>query len=367
MDDARLFEFLHADIAGRRKGEPVPPPVVFAAKYHLPGDPADAAYQYGRFHNPTWDALEKMLAVLEGAEVCCFPSGMAASAAVFYALLKSGDRVLLPADGYYTTRALAERFLKPLGIAIETAATTEYEKRDFAGINLVWIETPSNPGLEVCDIARVAERARRAGARVVVDNTTMTALGQDALGLGADLVVAADTKALAGHGDVLAGHVATRDAAAIEAIRAWRKFAGAIMGPMEAYLVHRGLLTFELRFKRMCDSAALIAPRLAAHRNVRSVRYPGLPGDPSHAIAARQMRGHGFMIGLTLADAAAAEKFLATCRGLVEATSFGGIHTSGERRKRWGDAVAEGFIRLSIGCEPTESLWAEMKSALDRL
>jgi cystathionine gamma-lyase len=367
MDDARLFDLLHADVVGRRKGDPVPPPVVFAAKYHLPGDPAEAAFQYGRFHNPTWSALERLLAVLEGAEACCFPSGMAASAAVLYASLKQGERILLPADGYYTTRALADRFLKPLGVAVETAATADYSRRDFAGLALVWIETPTNPGLDVCDIAEVAGRAHRAGARVVVDNTTMTPLGQRPLELGADVVVAAGTKAIAGHADVLAGHVATRDPATIAAIRDWRKLAGAVMGPMEAFLVHRGLLTLELRYSRMCASAAAIAPRLAAHAKVVAVRYPGLAADPAHAIAKRQMQGFGFMIGLTLSDAAAAEKFLSSCRGLVEATSFGGIHSSGERRKRWGDAVPEGFIRLAIGCEPTEALWAEINAALDRL
>ncbi|MBM3569606.1 MAG: cystathionine gamma-lyase [Alphaproteobacteria bacterium] len=357
-ESERVLRTLHAERADRAKGDPVATPVAFAAKFHLPGD-TQAQYQYGRFHNPTWSALEAALAVLEGAETRVFPSGMAAVSAVLYGLLKAGDRVLLPSDGYYTVRALADRFLKPLGVSAVALPTAQFETADPSGYRLVWIETPSNPGLELCDIARVAARAKAAGALVAVDNTTMTPLGQRPLDLGADVVVSSDTKALAGHGDVLAGHVATRDPKLLEAMADWRKLAGAIIGPMEAFLVLRGLQSLELRFERMCGNASLLAQRLAAHKRVKALRYPAGP------LIGRQMTTGGFLIGLTLESAAAADGFIGRCRALVPATSFGGVQSSAERRGRWGDAVEPGFVRLSVGCEPTEALWSALAEALD--
>jgi cystathionine gamma-lyase len=364
--DERFARALHHAAQAVRPNEPLAPPIVATSVYHLPGDPA-GPYQYGRWSNPTWSALEETLAVLEDAPVVILPSGMAAVAAVYYALLRAGDRVLLPADGYYVTRALAEQYLAPFGVVAATVPTAELADADFAGVRLVWIETPSNPGLDLADIAQVAARAHAAGALVVVDNTTATPLGQQPLELGADVVVSSDTKAVNGHSDVLFGHVATRDAALIARVREWRKMAGAIPGPFEAWLVLRGLETLEVRFERMCASAATLAERLAAHPRVRAVRYPGLPSHPAHELARRQMRRFGSLIGLTLADRAAAEAFIGGCRFVRAATSFGGVHTAAERRARWGDAVPEGFIRLSVGCEPVEALWRDLQAALDRL
>jgi cystathionine gamma-lyase len=147
-------------------------------------------------------------------------------------------------------------------------------------------------------------------------------------------------------------------------VRDWRRLGGAVPGAFEAWLVHRGIETLEVRLARMCASAQVIAERLAADPRVAGVRFPGLPHDPSYTIAARQMRGFGFLIGFTLPDAAAAEAFLADCPYIAQSTSFGGTHTSGERRARWGDGVAEGFIRLSVGLEPVEVLWAAIDAAL---
>ncbi|MBI3507066.1 MAG: cystathionine gamma-lyase [Proteobacteria bacterium] len=358
----RVARLLHArsDIA---PGAPIAPPIVMASSFHLPGNPADAAFQYGRFHNPSWDAVEHALAILEDAPVVGFPSGMAAIAAILYSQLRSGDRVLLPSDGYYTTRALAEKYLGGLGVSFDLRATADFLTGGFEGYRLVWIETPSNPGLDVCDIAAVAKAAHAAGARVAVDNTTMTPLGQRPLDLGADFVVAADTKAPAGHADVLFGHVAARDKALLDSVRDWRKFAGAIPGPFEAWLVHRGLETLELRFSRMCETAVEIARRLAVHQATVAVRHPGLGNDPSHAIARKQMAKFGSLVGVTFANEAVAEKFIA-CEFIRPSTSFGSVHTSAERRARWGDAVAPGYVRLSIGCEPLEALWAAMETAL---
>jgi cystathionine gamma-lyase len=342
------------------------PPIVNTSVFALPGDPA-GAYQYARFGNPTWTALEEALSVLQDAEAVTFPSGMAALAAVLHSVLKQGDRVLLPSDGYYTTRVLAEKYLAPNGVQVDTCATTQLQARPFAGFRLVLVETPSNPALELADIRDVAVRAHAAGALVAVDNTTMTPLGQRPLDLGADFVVSADTKALNGHSDVLLGHVAARDAALVNGVRDWRRIVGAIPGPFEAWLVHRGLETLEVRFTRMCATAVTVAQRLAAHPRVVAVSFPGLPSHPAHALAKTQMANFGALIGVTLPNKDAAERFIAACPMIRASTSFGGVHTSAERRARWGDAVADGFIRLSIGCEPTEVLWSGIERALGSL
>ena len=235
----------------------------------------------------------------------------------------------------------------------------------FAGYALVIAESPSNPGLDVCDIAAIAKPAKAAGAMFAVDNTTMTPLGQRPLALGADIVISADTKAINGHSDVLMGHVATNTTALLTRMAEWRKFSGAIPGPFEAWLVYRGLETLEVRYQRMCASAAVLAERFAAHRKVQAVRFPGLVNDPAHAIAKEQMRGFGFLISLTLKDLVAAERFMDACPLLQQSTSFGGVRTSAERRARWGDEVASGFIRLSVGLEPVEPLWRALSAALD--
>lgn len=361
---ARAAALLHLRNAQLEKGDPVAPPITLASTYHLPGDPGGYR-QYGRFDNPTWQAVEDALSHLEDAPAVAFPSGMAAISAVLFGLLKTGERILLPSDGYYTPRQLAERFLKPLGIAFDVRPTVAFREGGFDDYRLILVETPSNPGLDVCDIKAIAQEAHAAGAVVVADNTTMTPLGQRPLDLGADVVVAADTKAANGHSDVLFGHVASRDAGIMAAIAEWRKLAGAIPGPFEAWAVHRGLESLEVRFDRMCISAGILAERLADHPAVETVRYPGLEGDPSHALARSQMIRFGSLIGLTLASETAADAFIKRCPLIVPATSFGGLHTSAERRARWGDDVAPGFIRLSVGCEPAKELWSAIKTALD--
>ena len=361
---SRAAALPHLRRARLEKGDPVPLPLTMASIYHLPGDPKGFA-QYGRFDNPTWEAAEHLLAHLEDAPCVAFPSGMAAISAVFFALLKSGDRILLPSDGYYTTRVLTERFLTRFGVSFETRPTAAMLDGGFAGFRLVFVETPANPSLDLCDIAAVSEAAHRTGALVVADNTTMTPLGQRPLDLGADVVMAADTKAPNGHSDALFGHVATRNPDIRAAIAEWRKLSGAIPGPFEAWQVHRGLETLEVRFDRMCSSAEIVARRLRRHPAVKALRFPGLESDPSHNIARAQMERFGFLIALTLDSEETAEAFINGCRLIQPATSFGGLHTSAERRARWGDAVAPGFVRLSVGCEPVEELWTAIEEALD--
>lgn len=365
--DALAARLLHHRNAHLQPGDAVVPAIQPAAVFHLPGDPSNVPYVYGRYHNPTWEALETALEMIEGAPVLIFPSGMAAIAAVLFATVQAGERVLLPADGYFTARSLAEQFLKPLGVTIETRPTAKMLDGGFEGFRLVHVETPSNPSLDVCDLKAAGERAKAAGALLSVDNTTMTALGQRPFDFGADIVVCSDTKAVNGHSDTLIGHVATRDGKVMARLKEWRKVSGSIAGPLDAWLVYRGLETLELRLTRMCATAGIIAERLAGHERVLEVRYPGLKGDPSHAIAAKQMTMFGSMITLTLRDGAAAERFIDTCPLIQASTSFGGVRSCAERRARWGDAVPEGFIRLSIGIEPVEPLWAAMDHALRKI
>ncbi len=347
-------------------GDPLMPPIAPASLYHLPGEPAEhpQADQYGRWTNPTWSALEQALATLEGASCIALPSGMAAIASVVMGFARPGDRILMPTDGYMATRVLVDTYLATSGVEIVYCPQMEMEARDFDGFAMVFIETPTNPELHVVDIAALAAKAKSAGALLVADNTTATCLGQRPLDLGADIVVASDTKALNGHSDVLMGHVATRDEEIAERIRTWRKLVGAVPGHFEAWLAYRGLKTFDVRFERMCNNAAALAERFEAHRALANVAYPGLSSHAGHEIATRQMRRFGSVISMTFDSAAKAEAFIEAAQYIVPSTSFGGVHTTAERRARWGDAVPEGFLRLSVGCEPLDALWTDIERAL---
>ncbi|MGB3627035.1 MAG: cystathionine gamma-lyase [Henriciella sp.] len=364
--ESLIMALLHKRAASLEKGEPLTPPIVNAAKYALPGAP-DHAFPYGRFDNPTWAAVEAAIGVLEDAETICFPSGMAAVTAALMATLGPKSKLLLPSDGYYTVRVLMDEFIKQHDIETTEIPTAEISAHPVEGYDLVWIETPSNPGLDVCDIAAITERAHAAGARVIVDNTTATPLLQRPLDLGADLTVSSDTKALAGHSDVLFGHVSGRDETLMARVRQWRKLSGSTPGPAEAYLAYRGLMTLELRLSRMCESAAELANLFYSHKAAASVRFPGLADDPSYKIATAQMSAPGFVIGVTFVDETTAEKFITDCAAIFAATSFGGIQTSAERRGRWGDAVPDGYVRLSVGCEPTAALVDAISNTLDTL
>jgi cystathionine gamma-lyase len=236
------------------------------------------------------------------------------------------------------------------------------------GARLLWIETPSNPHLDVCDIAHLARKAKSAGVIVAVDNTTATAYLQQPLALGADYVVAADTKALTGHSDLVLGHVATTSPEGITALRTWRTQHGAIPGPMEVWLAHRSLATLPLRLTRQSESALMLANFLARHSAVTAVYYPGLATHPAHDIARRQMRAFGGVLSFDVDTRARAEKFLRALNLVREATSFGGVHSTAERRARWGgDAISEGFIRFSVGCEDPEDVIADVEQALSAM
>jgi cystathionine gamma-lyase len=364
-------------------GEPLHVSPVFAAPYHTPGDPADAAYSYARSHNPTWTALERAIGQMESgqfaaghahagesyrASAVVFASGMAACTSIVGALLRPGDVAVLPANAYFALRNVMQDYFAKTGIELRLAPTAGDAQGDhLEGAKLLWIETPSNPTMEICDIAVLCERAHRAGALVAVDNTTATPLGQRPLALGADFSVASDTKSMTGHSDILLGHVATRDLELRQKIEEWRTLMGGILGPMEAWLALRSLGTLALRLERSCQNAQRIAEYLTARGDVVTrVLYPGLPDHPGHAVAARQMRYFGAVLSFELSDRAAAETFFKKTKLVTEATSFGGTCTCAERRARWGsDAVSDGFIRMSAGIEDGEDLIEDIGQALD--
>ncbi|ASW53971.1 cystathionine gamma-lyase [Plantactinospora sp. KBS50] len=357
---------VHAGLPEPGPGQPFLPGPVFAAPYHLDpvAGPAAAPDQYGRPDNPTRRRLEQAIGELEGGTCLAFASGQAAITGMLLSLLRPGDRVLLPADGYFAVRAFAADTLRELGVDVGLVPTAG-PYPDLAGVRLVLLETPANPGLDVCDVPELAARARAAGALLAVDNTAATPLGQRPLDLGADLVVASGTKALTGHSDLLLGYLASRDEALIGRLRGWRTVTGAVPGAFDAWLAHRSLGTLDLRLARQSANAAAVATMLATRPDVAGLRWPGLPDDPAYPVASAQLRR---MPGLLCFDLGTAERvaaFLQASRLVFAATSFGGLHSTADRRAQWGDDTSPGFVRFSCGVEDTADLLADVSAALD--
>ena len=346
-------------------GQPLAGVPVPASAFHLSEDEGTEAHVYGRYSNPTWTHLESALAVLEGAgAVLSFGSGMAAVTAALRVLVRPGAVLVVPADGYYQVRRWAAESLVPEGVVVREVASAGLCEAA-ADADVVLAETPTNPALDVVDLHRLAAVCHSRVARLVVDNTTATPLGQQPLSLGADLVVASATKSLAGHSDLIAGYVAGTHADLMAAVERERLLSGAILGAFEAWLLLRSIGSFGLRFERQCRNAMALAAELHGHPRVRGVRYPGLPGDPSHPIAATQMRAFGGLVSVELTDADAVHALVRRSELMVAATSFGGIHTCVDRRARWGDEVPSGFARISAGIEDTDDLVADVRHALD--
>ncbi len=358
---------VRAGLPDGAQGQAFLPGPTFAGTYHLRGDPGAVPFTYGRYANPTWSRFEQALSELEDGDAVVFSSGMAAVAAVLSTALSAGDVLVVPSDCYYGVREFVHTRLVPCGIDVRSTPTVGTWSADLIdGATLVWLETPSNPGLDVCDIAAVVAIAHQHGALVAVDNTTATPLGQRPFELGADFVVTSDSKGLTGHADLILGHAAAREPEWGERLRAWRSLTGAIPGPMEVWLAHRSLGTADIRLERQCANAAALAVLLARHAGASDVRYPGLPSDPGHSIARHQMRRFGPVVSFALPDAQRAERFLTSCQLVFEATSFGGLHTTAERRARWGgDDIPAGFIRFSAGCEATKDLEDDVRQALE--
>ncbi len=346
-------------------GQPVSPMPVPASTFHLSAEESDDQDFYGRASNPTWRQVEAALAQLEGASAALvFGSGMAAITAALRVLVTPGSVLVVPADGYYQVRRYASEYLVPLGVTVREAMSSEMVDAAHDA-DVVIAETPVNPTLDVVDLHALAAVCRARDARLLVDNTTATPLGLQPLSLGADLVVASATKALSGHSDLLAGYVAGSRPELMAAIARERLLTGPILGAFEAWLLLRSLGSAGLRIDRQCHNAQALATMLRSHPAVQSVRYPGLAGDPAHEVACAQMRRFGGLVSFELADAAAVYALVENSDLLVASTSFGGIHTSVDRRARWGDPVSPGFTRISLGIEDTDDLLADIGQALD--
>jgi cystathionine gamma-lyase len=341
----------HAGLPAGADGEPFLPGPTFAAPYHLTGAPEATRFGYGRHDNPTWARLEEALGELEGGQAVVFASGMAAVTAVAVPALVPGDVLVAPSDGYPGIRTIARDVLEPRGVEVRLVPTDDAAVRAaLPGATLVWLESPSNPGLDVLDLAALAVEAHAAGAAVAVDNTLAGPLRQRPLELGADVSVTSASKHLAGHSDLVLGVVTVADEARAGALRAWRTATGSIPGPFEAWLAHRSLATLALRLERQEANAAAVAERLRERDDVADVRWPGV----------------GSVVCFDLGSQARAEAFLSACELVAEATSFGGLHSNAERRARWGtDAVGDGFIRLNLGIEDAPDLLADVERALD--
>ncbi|PZG13273.1 cystathionine gamma-lyase [Micromonospora craterilacus] len=357
---------VHAGLPEPIPGAPFLPGPVFAAPYHLdPAQgPAAAPNGYGRPDNPTRRLLEAAVGELEGGDCRVFATGQAAITGLLLAALRAGDTVVLPADGYFPVRAFATDTLAGNGVRVLLAPTAG-PYPSFDGVRLVLVETPANPGLDVVDLPALAERVHAAGALLAVDNTTATPLGQRPLDLGADLVVASGTKALTGHSDLLLGYVATRSAKLLETITTWRNATGAVPGAFDAWLAHRSLATLDLRLGRQTANAEALARLLAGRADVSGLRWPGRPDDPAYPVASRQLRRMPGVLSFDLGSAERVARFLDAARLVAAATSFGGLHTTADRRAQWGDDTAPGFVRLSCGVEDTVDLVADVTAALD--
>lgn len=326
---------------------------------------------YARYSNETWEPLEAAIASLEGSQHpgLAYASGMAAVAAVF-SLVPAGGIVVVPSASYNGTIGLARE--------LDTDGTIELRECDpndvdaviaaLDGASLLWLESPTNPLLDVVDLPPLIEAARERGVLVAVDNTFSTPLRQRPLVVGADIVVHSATKFIAGHSDVLLGLLVTRDGEVRDRLAAKRTLHGAIPGPFEAWLALRGLRTLSVRLDRAEATASELARRLTSAPEVSRVRYPGLPKDPSHALAKAQLDGFGAIVSIEFGGGAQqADVFVAALKLITPATSLGGVETLAERRRRIPSEptqVPESLVRLSIGIEHVEDLWADLSQAL---
>ncbi len=358
---------------GHAASEPLNVPVVLASNFHAgttaaPGTEEDSRAYSRTDATPTWEALETAVGQVEGGHAVAFSSGMAAIAAVLD-LLPAGSRIVAPADCYFGVGELLADGQEKGRWAVDRVDLTDTAsvQAAVAGADLLWLETPSNPLLEVADLPALCAAGRHAGAIVGVDNTFATPLLQQPLALGADVVVHSATKFIGGHSDLLSGITIARDQALAGRLRHHRGMTGATPGALEAFLALRGLRTLALRLDRGQHNAGELARRLDQHPAVSRVRYPGLPGDPGHQTAAAQMTGFGAVLAFEIADAPTADRLCHALRVIVHATSLGGVESTIERRSKLPgqEHVPPGLLRLSVGCEHIDDLWNDLDTALE--
>ena len=354
---------------GHAAGGPLNVPVVLASNFHSGAGAGEDSRAYSRTDaTPGWEALETAVGQVEGGHAVAFSSGMAAIAAVLD-LVPAGGRIVAPADCYFGVGELLADGQHQGRWAVDRVDLTDTARVQAAadGADLLWLETPSNPLLEVADLPALCDVGRRAGAIVGVDNTFATPLLQQPLALGADVAVHSATKFIGGHSDLLSGITIARDQALAGRIRHRRGLSGATPGALEAFLALRGLRTLALRLDRGQANAGELARRLDGHPAVSRVRYPGLPGDPGHRTAAAQMTGFGAVLAFEVADALTADRLCDALHVIVHATSLGGIESTIERRGKLPgqEHVPPGLLRLSVGCEHIDDLWDDLNSAFE--
>jgi cystathionine gamma-synthase len=363
---------IHAGRPSRAPGGPLSTPVVLASNFHASLTAAPGPEKGDRFYartdaTPTWEALETAVGQLEGGHAVAFSSGMAAIAAMLD-LVPAGSRIVAPADCYFGVGELLTDAQQQGRWTVDRVDLTDTAavQAAVAGAALLWLESPSNPLLDIADLPALCAAGRNAGAMVGVDNTFATPLLQQPLALGADVVVHSATKFIGGHSDLLVGIAIARQDAVAGLLLRRRGLSGATPGALEAFLALRGLRTLALRLDRGQANAGELARRLDEHPAVSRVRYPGLPGDPGHRTAAAQMTGFGAVLAFEVADAATADRLCDAVEVIVHATSLGGVETTIERRSKLPgqDHVPGGLLRLSVGCEHIEDLWNDLNAAI---
>jgi len=353
-------------------------PIFQTSTYVQEGIGKHKGYEYARTQNPTRRALEKNLAALEGgADAYCYASGMAATNAVL-TLVEKGQRVVVSDNVYGGTHRLFTKILARYGVEFafleaSDAAALDATAGEFA---MLWIETPTNPLMKVCDIRALAEVARRRRATLVVDNTFMSPFFQRPLALGADIVVHSTTKFLNGHSDSVGGVAVVKDPAHADWLRYVQNAAGAILSPFDAFLVLRGTKTLALRMPRHEENGRHVAGFLRAERKVRKVYWPGFPDHPGHEVHARQATGFGSMISFDLGSLDAAKALLSRVRLCSLGESLGGIetlishpasmtHAGYTQAERDALGIGDGLVRISVGCEDVADLIADLTTALE--
>lgn len=355
---------------------PVNPPIVLSSTYVGTGTVVDGDRAYGRYSNPTWDPLEDALGQLEGATLpaLILSSGLAAASAAL-SLIPSGGVLVMPTHSYQGALVMAQEqaarglfTLRTVDIANNDEVIEALTGAGGKAADMLWLESPTNPMLEVADIAVLCRSAQAVGALIVTDNTFSTPLVQKPLELGADVVLHSVTKYLAGHSDVILGALVTSNPALREALLHHRSIHGAIAGPFEAWLALRGLRTLALRVERSQASALVLAQRLNMHDDVERVLFPGLPSDPGHVRAKAQMAGFGSVLCMEVAGGEdAANAVVEALRVWTPATSLGGVESLIERRRRHANepaTVPANLLRLSVGIENVEDLWRDLEQAL---
>jgi cystathionine gamma-lyase/cystathionine beta-lyase/cystathionine gamma-lyase/homocysteine desulfhydrase len=353
-------------------------PIYQTSTYVQQGIGEHKGFEYARTHNPTRRALEKNLCALErGSDACCYASGMAATQAVF-SLVKAGQRVVVSDNVYggtwrFITKLLSRYGVESAFIDASDAAAFEAQAGEFA---LLWIETPTNPLMKVCDIAALAAVAKRRNAILVVDNTFMSPFFQRPLELGADIVVHSTTKFLNGHSDSVGGVAVVKSQEHADWLRYVQNAAGAILSPFDSWLVLRGTKTLALRMPRHEENGRVVAEFLRGHKRVRAVYWPGFTDHPGHALQKRQASGFGSMISFDLGSREAADRLLRAVKLCSLGESLGGIetlishpatmtHAGYSQAERDALGIGDGLVRISVGCEDAEDLLADLRKGLE--